>query len=837
MQCWKTYLYILIISGTTVPGMSHNNKVSNNIYIPEILCYGTDSNSFVRILPENKNLLKKTNLNDELIFIGIYNDLPIEVINAVEYAFDQWKLYFSSPIPIRVSVSMDDLGDGVLASASPTGFFWDFNGSKPFILYPTSLAEKISRSDLNGTLNSDIRIRIMNNDSLWYYGTDGLTPAGKYDFVSVFMHELAHGMGFTGSIRTNEVNEGVWGYYDTQPAVFDIFLYNGLDEQIINETLFKNPSVDLKNQITNDDLFFHSFVNDFNNPDLSHPKLYTPSDFDRGSSIYHLDYDTYPSSGDNALMVHARNTAEAIHIPGPIVVNMMEEMGWKSTFIEHTKKKDLEEVYEPITFKVKIHSDNPPILPKNLLFFKTHDSIDFDSTYLYIEETGEYANQVIINDTNIFVKYFIKSYDSYGRVFKKPENAPDSVFTFFIGSDTIFPEFLGHDPIPYLLLNKKKQIISGRFFDNLGIDTVEVMFTVSNDSETYTFGMKNDSMDVYTGYFKFDTINLEIGDTIHYNFRVSDKSKNKNTVIFNNESMYFIVEETVDPQIIYEQDFNNFTQDFIGALETDSTEKIKFQISVPEDFDNGCLHTPNPYKNTGNSNYYEYITQLRVPIILQSVAAMRFDEIVLVEPGETGTVFGSEEFWDYVVVEASKDSGTTWHYLQNGYDSRKNSTWISAYRSSFDTFYNSITRANPSMYVSNRIDFLENGNFFPGDTVFVRFRLVSDAYRYGWGWAIDNLDIQGPTSIEQLPFDNAQISVYPNPVADRVYYNIHFENPIPELHVILYDLHGRNLKQSILYNQNNITSDMDMSDLPSGIYVLMLRSQNQSKVFKLIKYN
>jgi hypothetical protein len=34
---------------------------------------------------------------------------------------------------------------------------------------------------------------------------------------------------------------------------------------------------------------------------------------------------------------------------------------------------------------------------------------------------------------------------------------------------------------------------------------------------------------------------------------------------------------------------------------------------------------------------------------------MTFDEIVLVEPGESYADFGDTEFWDYVIVEGSND--------------------------------------------------------------------------------------------------------------------------------------------------------------------------------------
>ena len=47
-----------------------------------------------------------------------------------------------------------------------------------------------------------------------------------------------------------------------------------------------------------------------------------------------------------------------------------------------------------------------------------------------------------------------------------------------------------------------------------------------------------------------------------------------------------------------------------------------------------------------------------------------YNELVLVEPGETGSLFGSSGFYDYVILEASKDFGKTWFNLIDGYDSR-----------------------------------------------------------------------------------------------------------------------------------------------------------------------
>ena len=44
----------------------------------------------------------------------------------------------------------------------------------------------------------------------------------------------------------------------------------------------------------------------------------------------------------------------------------------------------------------------------------------------------------------------------------------------------------------------------------------------------------------------------------------------------------------------------------------------------------------------------------------ESGMLINFNEIVLVEPGEDGSVFGSDDFYDYVIVEGSKNFGKTW---------------------------------------------------------------------------------------------------------------------------------------------------------------------------------
>src|SRR5690606_20432683 len=145
-------------------------------------------------------------------------------------------------------------------------------------------------------------------------------------------------------------------------------------------------------------------------------------------------------------------------------------------------------------------------------------------------------------------------------------------------------------------------------------------------------------------------------------------------------------------------------------------------------------------------------------------ALMRFDEIVLVEPGDNGSVFGDDGFYDYVLVEGSADGGSTWQPFIPGYDARANNTWLSRYNGNIIDHI-SQAAGEPSLYRERTIDLLENGNFSPGDEVLIRFRLFADQLANGWGWAIDNLVIQEEDEpVTGVPSDPVRaLHVYPVP--------------------------------------------------------------------------
>lgn len=186
------------------------------------------------------------------------------------------------------------------------------------------------------------------------------------------------------------------------------------------------------------------------------------------------------------------------------------------------------------------------------------------------------------------------------------------------------------------------------------------------------------------------------------------------------------------PVHAYANNFNQPSDDFLGT---------GFSIRQVAGFADGAIHSPHPY---AENNDYTY--QLKVPIIIaQDNAWFRYRDVALVEPGEPGVPYGNPGFWDYVVVEGSKD-GLQWKELEDGYDANYYAPW----RAAFDQRL----PGNDSMFVAHAVDMSQA--FAPGDTVWLRFRLYSDDLITGWGWAIDDLSIQEElTAVASLTLVNA----------------------------------------------------------------------------------
>ncbi len=198
---------------------------------------------------------------------------------------------------------------------------------------------------------------------------------------------------------------------------------------------------------------------------------------------------------------------------------------------------------------------------------------------------------------------------------------------------------------------------------------------------------------------------------------------------------------------------DGYTNDFNGSVA--DLNLVGFSKKFIFGFPSTALHSTHNYPDDT-----ELTALLLHPITVAATATnatLSYEDIAIVEPGEVNSVFGQQGFYDFVVVEASKDNGSTWLPLADGYDARANAAWLTA--------WNSQSVGTSDMFVTHDINLLDA--FAPGDEIIVRFRLFADPATNGWGWAIDNLSIQpNLTSVatkESLPKTFALLPNYPNP--------------------------------------------------------------------------
>jgi len=379
------------------------------------------------------------------------------------------------------------------------------------------------------------------------------------------------------------------------------------------------------------------------------------------------------------------------------------------------------------------------------------------------------------------------------------------------------PELSGYEPAAVTLAPRFKWIsggIGGMISAEIHFpSTYDSSFVVIDGERILTFGSHTAPFDTIIS-FTFLTGTL---DTIGVSL-----SSFKGGVKFINAPTKLLTYPLLDVKSGYINEFNQETTDFIIT---------GFIIATPPGFLNGAIHSPHPYHDGSHLTAI-----LRVPIIVASEnAVLRYDDIAIVEPGETGTTFGDFRFWDYVVVEGSSDNGKTWLPLADGYDARYNMTdWLPAYARGME--------GDPSMFVTHEVNLLNT--FSAGETIIIRFRLFSDTIANAWGWVIDNLDIQGVLSpvesTDRLPTTYSLSQNYPNPFNPITTLNYALPKTT-EITLKIYNIMGQEVwrlgqpqkQQAGFYTFTWDGRNHSGTLLPSGVYVYKLEAGEYIKIRKM----
>jgi hypothetical protein len=262
-----------------------------------------------------------------------------QVQDGIQYAADIWSSLLVSNVTIRVNIvyiSWSSLGTSI---ASPIR---NFPGAPDTsVWYPFALADAITGVDQRPG-EDDITI-FLNNGANWYFGLDGNTPAGQIDFVSVVLHEIGHGLGFT-SLSNKRMAEGSFGNItaadlglpalpfpplEGRPGVFDKQLIHAPSNLFLTDTMFfANPSQQLGDFFTGGQVALTGTALLAANGNQT-AKVHAEAPFSFGTTMTHLDETLYPPGDTNTLMSPFIGNAEADHHPGPITLGLFQDLGWQ----------------------------------------------------------------------------------------------------------------------------------------------------------------------------------------------------------------------------------------------------------------------------------------------------------------------------------------------------------------------------------------------------------------------------------------------------------------------------------------------------------------------------
>lgn len=296
-------------------------------------------------------------------FVVQYDDgfnARLEARAAFQRAVDIWADHVTSTVPIQIDARFDRLAPNVLGQASPFIIPNPPGAPVPNTYYPTALANSFSGTDREPG-DPDIIATFNSEEDRFYFGLDGrpaqdnpATPAneGKFDFVTIVLHELGHGLGFLGSGSVDDgvesadnrrecegtADRGCWGYYQSSsgtldtdlPLIFDRFLQDRSGRSFTDLSVYSNPSVQLANLLRSRDLFVAAeTVLDVNGG--KRPEVWAPVRFEPGGSLSHWDEDAaqFARGASAALMTPRIENGEAYQDPGSLTCAFFQDMGWE----------------------------------------------------------------------------------------------------------------------------------------------------------------------------------------------------------------------------------------------------------------------------------------------------------------------------------------------------------------------------------------------------------------------------------------------------------------------------------------------------------------------------
>lgn len=347
-------------------------------------------------------------LNDTTAFTAVAGNRAATLgqarMNALQHAANLIGSIITSSVDIKILVDFQSLGgsagSATLASAGTAFVDRDFTGApNSGTWYPIALAEKLKGSnivtgsathEINMNVNVDIDGNVALGTNHWYYGLDASPPTGDFDFITVAMHEIIHGLGFSSLVSISTGSKYL-GFNDSYMRHLE---HHG-------EATADYPSMTnaqrLAAQVSDPLLHWTGAAVSANSGTVTvgvtgtHVHLYGPNPVRSGSSVSHFNITVTP----NEMM--EPNYTVADHNIG-LAAYLLNDIGWGTTNVNTTS----------IDLQVTQTDSNANI------------SINSNETYNLVvtNNAGSTATEVLITDTIPSGSTFISATPSVGSCFE-----------------------------------------------------------------------------------------------------------------------------------------------------------------------------------------------------------------------------------------------------------------------------------------------------------------------------------------------------------------------------------------------------------------------------------
>jgi len=262
---------------------------------------------------EDKNEIRTgTNLQFNL------SGLTGQAQTATLHALNLWSEQMAGTIPVDINITQVSGVGWLGASYRQPNWFNTANNT----WYCSALGNQLLGYNFAPSMR-DIRLEMNTGDYSWYYSSTGTPSGSQYDWITVMLHEVCHGLGFyplVGSNGAYTYTTNTGGSQTTAyPGIYDRQLYEGLTGACLTD-LSQTQRAQL---VTSNNLYSGSpssnllFANDG-----TRVRMYAPTTWASGSSVSHWDTSvSFPT-----FMKYAYQNK--LHTINPREIAIMLDMGW-----------------------------------------------------------------------------------------------------------------------------------------------------------------------------------------------------------------------------------------------------------------------------------------------------------------------------------------------------------------------------------------------------------------------------------------------------------------------------------------------------------------------------